>query len=372
MGKEGFTPLGYHAGRGATIEWSAELVRALSAADRAVGQLRGTERYIAAARPIASLFARKEATHSCRIEGIPVSLGELLAAEAGGGRSPAGLREVANCAMALEHGVGRLRELPLSLRLVRELHALLMDGARGGDAHLGEFRRAQNWIGPPGCSIERATFVPPPPNELPQLLSAWEAFLHDRTLPQLVQIALAHHQFETIHPFLDGNGRVGRLLITLFLVEREILSSPLLYLSAFFEATRPEYYRRLQAVRNEGDWEGWLLYFLRGVALQAEDAVQRAERIDELLADWRSLAGESSSRVAPRLVDLLAENPYWTVKRAAERLGGAYTTAQRAIERLIEAGVMQQVGEAKRDRLFCATEVLAALEAPSWRSSDAT
>ncbi len=148
-------------------------------------------------------------------------------------------------------------------------------------------------------------------------------------------------------------------------MEREILSSPLLYLSAFFEATRPEYYRRLQAVRNGGDWEGWLLYFLRGVALQAEDAVQRAERINELLADWRSLAAESTSRAVPGLVDLLAENPYWTVRRAAARLDVAYTTAQRAIDRLIEAGVMQQVGEAKRDRLFCATAILTILEEPT-------
>ena len=158
---------------------------------------------------------------------------------------------------------------------------------------------------------------------------------------------------------------MGRLLITLFLVERDILPAPLLYLSAFFEATRPDYYRRLQAVRDEGDWQGWLLYFLRGVARQAEDAVRRAERINELVVGWRSLAAESSSRAVSKLVDLLAENPYWTVKRVAERLDVAYTTAQRASERLIDAGVMQQVGDAKRDRLFRATEILAVLEEPT-------
>jgi Fic family protein len=185
-----------------------------------------------------------------------------------------------------------------------------------------------------------------------------------------VQIALVHHQFETIHPFLDGNGRVGRLLITLFLVERDILPSPLLYLSAFFEATRPEYYRRLQATRDEGDWQGWLLYFLRGVTRQAEDAVRRAEQINGLLAGWRSLAAQSTSRAAPGLVDLLAENPFWTVKRAAKRLDVAYTTAQRAIERLVEAGVMQQMGEAKRDRVFCAAEILAILDEPTRLDAD--
>lgn len=361
------------ASRNAALEWRPEFVSALSAADRAVGQLCGAGRWIASARQIALLFARKEAELSSRIEGTKTTLAELLAAEAGAAvtRSPADLREVANYVVALEYGIERLAELPLSLRLVRELHARLMEGVRGGDAHPGEFRRVQNWIGPPGCRIEDATFVPPPPTALPQLLGEWELFLHDRTLPPLVQIALAHHQFEEIHPFLDGNGRVGRLLIALFLVERDILPAPLLYLSAFFEATRPDYYRRLQAVRDEGDWQGWLLYFLRGVALQAEDAVRRAERINKLVAGWRSLAAESSSRAVPKLVDVLAENPYWTVKRAAEQLDVAYTTAQRAIERLVEAGVMQQVGEAKRDRLFCATEILVVLEEPTRDGPDA-
>ena len=354
------------------IEWRPALVAALSTADQAVGRLAGEGRQLPNPHLLIRPFLRREAVLSSRIEGTQATLGELLAAEAGAAvaRSPTDLRGVANYVAALEYGVDRLRELPLSLRLVRELHARLMEGVRGGDAHPGEFRPVQNWVGPPGCAIEQATFVPPPPNELSQLLAAWEAFLHERALPPLVQIALAHHQFETIHPFLDGNGRVGRLLITLFLVERDILPSPLLYLSAFFEATRSEYYRRLQAVRNEGDWQGWLLYFLRGVARQAEDAVQRAERINELLAVWRSLAAESTSRAVPALVDLLAENPYWTVKRAAERLDVAYTTAQRAIERLIEAGVVQQVGEARRDRLFCATEILEILEEPTPRSEN--
>lgn len=355
-------------------DWRPELVSALSAADQAVGRLAGEGRQLQNVELLARSFLRREAVLSSRIEGTQATLGELLAAEAGaaGPRSPADLREVANYVAALEYGVDRLPELPLPLRLVRELHARLMEGVRGGDAHPGEFRHVQNWVGPPGCSIEQATFVPPPPNELPQLLAEWETFLHERTLPPLVQIALAHHQFETIHPFLDGNGRVGRLLITLFLVERDILPSPLLYLSAFFEATRPEYYRQLQTVRNEGDWQGWLLYFLRGVARQAEDAVQRAERINGLLAGWRSLAAESTARAVPAFVDLLAENPYWTVKRAAERLDVAYTTAQRSIDRLIEAGVVQQVGKAKRDRLFCATEILAILEEPTRLDTDLT
>ena len=354
------------------VAWQPDLVSALSAADQAVGRLAGEGRRLPNPHLLIRLFLRREAVLSSRIEGTQATLGELLAVEAGAAvaRSPADLREVANYVVALEYGVERLRELPLSLRLVREVHTHLMEGARGRDAHPGEFRRIQNWIGPPGCSIEQATFVPPPPNQLPELLAEWEAFLHDRTLPPLVQIALVHHQFETIHPFPDGNGRIGRLLITLFLVERDILPSPLLYLSAFFEATRSEYYRRLQAVREEAEWPGWLLYFLRGVTRQAEDALRRAERINELLATWRSLAAASTSRAMPGLIDLLAENPYWTVKRAAERLGVAYTTAQRAIERLVGAGVVQQIGEAKRDRLFCAAEILAILEEPTRLEED--
>lgn len=368
MAEGTYSPLGNRdSARIAALEWKPELVAALSAADRAVGQLHGAGKWLASGRQIAHLFAHKEAELSSRIEGTKTTLGELLAAEAGAAvtHSPADLREVANYVVALEYGIERLAALPLSLRLVRELHVRLMNGVRGGDAHPGEFRRVQNWIGPPGCGVEDATFVPPPPNELQQLLGEWESFLHNRTLPPLIQIALAHHQFEEIHPFLAGNGRVGRLLITLFLVERDILPAPLLYLSAFFEATRPDYYRRLQAVRDEGDREGWLLYFVRSVAQQAEDAVRRSERISELVTGWRALAAGSASTAVPKLVGLLAENPYWTVKRAAGRLDVAYTTAQRAIEKLVEAGVMQQVGEAKRDRLFCATEILAVLEEPT-------
>ena len=171
-------------------------------------------------------------------------------------------REVANYVVALEHGMTRLKRLPLSLRLVRELHAKLMTGVRGDYATPGEFRRSQNWIGRPGATLATATYVPPPPDEVMRCLGTWETFLHDRSLPPLVQIALAHYQFEAIHPFRDGNGRVGRLLITLFLIERGVLSAPLLYLSAFFEATRRDYYDRLHRVQESGQWEEWLMYFL--------------------------------------------------------------------------------------------------------------
>src|SRR5207244_10922687 len=183
---------------------------------------------------------------------------------------------------ARESGVERLRTLPLALRLVRELHQRLMRGARGDAATPGGFRRSQNWIGPAGCTLAEATFVPPPPDRLMECLGAWEKFLHDDTLPPLVHAALVHSQFEAIHPFLDGNGRVGRLLITLLLIAKGVLPSPLLYLSAWFEATRDEYYARLSAVVERGEWEEWLEYFLAGAAYQAEDALGRSQRIDQM------------------------------------------------------------------------------------------
>jgi Fic family protein len=312
-------------------------------------------------------FIRREAVLSSRIEGTQATLGELLAVEAGGTveRSPADLREVANYVAALEFGVGRLASLPISLRLVQELHGRLMDGVRGGHVTPGEFRRSQNWIGPAGCTLANATYVPPPPHEMIGALDAWERFLHDRTLPPLVHVALIHSQFEAIHPFLDGNGRVGRLLITLLLVERGVLPAPLLYLSAFFEATRREYYERLLGVTRDGQWEEWLEYFANGVARQAEDASSRAARINELLADWRRQAAGLASSVSVALVDLLAENPFWTVNGVAKRLGVAYTTAQRAVEALGKIGALAPVSAARRGRVFVAAAVLDILEEPA-------
>jgi Fic family protein len=239
-----------------------------------------------------------------------------------------------------------------------------MRGVRGDQAYPGEFRRSQNWIGAPGSTLQNAVYVPPPPQEMEEALGAWESFLHDRTLPPLVQAALVHYQFEAIHPFVDGNGRVGRLLVSLFLVERQLLPSPLLYLSAFFEASRRDYYERLLGVSQGGRWEEWVSYFLNGVARQAEDAVSRAVRINDTLGRWRT-AVSGASVSALRLLDLLAENPFWTVKGAAERLGVAFTTAARAIERLERARILKRTSKARRDRVYCARAILDILEEPA-------
>jgi Fic family protein len=349
------------------LEWTPALVRSLSDADRAVGKLAVEGARLLNPHLLIRPFVRREAVLSSRIEGTRATLGELLAAEAGAvvEHSPADLREVANYVAALEYGIERLRKLPLSLRLVKELHAHLMDGVRGNTAQPGDFRRTQNWIGPEGCTLANATYVPPPPAEMREALGEWEDFLHDRSWPPLVLIGLAHAQFEVIHPFLDGNGRVGRLLITLFLIERGVLPVPLLYLSAFFEATRQQYYNRLLAVTQRGGWHAWVEYFLNGVARQAEDASGRAARINALLAKWKRAVSGTPSRAAVELIDLLAENPFWAVGRIAERLGVAFTTAQRAVDTLVRHRILTKVGAARRDRVFVAQAILDVLDEPA-------
>ena len=348
------------------MTWDEGLTVSLSSADRAIGRLAGEGRRLPNPHFLIRPFVRREAVLSSRIEGTQATLGEMLAAEAGAAveRSPDDLREVGGYVTALEYGLERLETLPMSLRLVREMHERLMRGVRGDVATPGEFRRSQNWIGPPGCALNDATYVPPPPSELMACLDAWERFLYDEALPPLMHAALVHAQFEAIHPFLDGNGRVGRLLITLLLVRRGIIPSPLLYLSAYFEATQKEYYARLLGVTERGEWEEWLTYFLRGVALQSEDAVDRIQRIDDLLSIWRQRLSGGQSRLPERALALFVENPFWTVRGVAGRLDVAFTTAQRAIDRLEAVGVVARVGEARRNRVYCARAVLDVLEEP--------
>ncbi len=349
------------------ISWDQELSVALSDADRAIGRLAGEGRRLPNPHLLLRPFIRKEAVLSSRIEGTQTTLGELFATEAGAAarQAPTDLYEVGNYVSALEYGLARLETLPVSLRLVREMHDRLMRGVRGNTATPGEFRRTQNWIGSPGDSLNEATYVPPPISELMGCLDSWERFLHDDSLPPLLHAALAHSQFESIHPFIDGNGRVGRLLITLQLVWREVTPSPLLYLSAYFEATREEYYARLLSVTEKGEWEEWLIYFLKGVVIQSEDALDRIRRIDELFSLWkRQLVGERS-RLPERALDLFVENPFWTIHGIAGRLNVAFTTAQRAVDRLESAGIVEQVGQAKRNRIYCAESILEALEDPT-------
>jgi Fic family protein len=349
------------------IEWTETLAVALANASTMVGKLAGEGRRLPNPHVLIRPFIRREAVFSSRIEGTQSTLGELLASEAGAAveRSPEDLREVGNYVVALEYGIERLKTLPLSLRLVRELHEKLMTGVRGQHATAGEFRRTQNWIGPPGATLAQASYVPPPPGSLGEHLAAWEKFLHDQMLPPLIHAALAHYQFEAIHPFLDGNGRVGRLLITIELCERNVLPTPFLYLSAFFDATRTDYYGGLRGITEAGDWAGWLQYFLNGVARQAEDALSRAERTNKLLEQWRrKLASDSHAKAAFQMVDLLGANPFVTPRGAQQRLGLAYNTIMRAIGQLEKQAIVEEVSGGKRDRVYCARKLLQIFEEP--------
>ena len=343
-----------------SIFWDTNIAVSLSAADRSISRLAGEARHLSNPNLLVAPFIRKEAVLSSRIEGTQTTLGELLAAEAGAPveRSLLDLREVGNYVTALEYGLRRVDSLPLSLRFVRELHERLMRGVHGDITAPGEFRRVQNWISGPSSILADANYVPPPPSELMDCLSAWERFLHDESLPPLIHAALVHARFEAIHPFLDGNGRVGRLLITLLLAQRGVLPQPLLYLSAYFERTRQDYYSHLLHITERGEWEEWLVYFLNGVAAQANETIEKLLRIDELLSGWKLELERDRSRLPGRALEQFAANPFWTVGALAEQMEVAYPSAQRAINRLESMGVVSLVGEARRNRVYCAQALL--------------
>jgi len=344
------------------LAYGSGLVLALSRADAALSELSGLGRQLPNPHLLIAPYVRREAVLSSRIEGTRASLSDLLLDEADGDRpADADVREVRNYVAALEDGLERLRDLPLSLRLVRELHERLMQGVRGDRATPGEFRRSQNWIGPAGSTPATAAYVPPPPQEMMDCLANWEQFLHDRTgFPDLVQCALMHEQFEAIHPFLDGNGRVGRLLITLFLVERGRLSEPLLYLSDYIEAHRQEYYDSLQRVRTEGDWLGWLHFFLAGVEQTARAAVRQASRLMDLREFYRQRLSRKPN--ALKLLDELFVNPYLTATRAAQILGVTAPTARQAIALLQQQGLLGEMTGRSWGRIYLARPILEAIE----------
>lgn len=347
------------------LTYDAGLVLALSRADAALSELAGLGRQLPNPHLLISPYVRREAVLSSRIEGTRASLSDLLLDEAEVDGSEDGdlrdVREVRNYVDALEYGLERLRELPLSLRLVRELHERLMQGVRGDKATPGEFRRSQNWVGPAGSTPATAPYVPPPPPEMMAALSNWEEFLHDRErFPDLVQCALMHEQFEAIHPFLDGNGRVGRLLITLFLVERGRLPQPLLYLSDYIEGHRQEYYDTLQWVRTDGDWPGWIRFFLAGVEETARAAVRQASRLMDMREDYRQRVGRKPN--ALRLLDELFVNPYLTTARAVRVLGVSAPTARQAIALLLAEGMIAETTGRSWGRVYLARPILQAIE----------
>ena len=352
------------------LAWTPDLVGAVSRAASALGELKGLGHGLTHPHLLIAPFIRREAVLSSRIEGTQASLSDLYAYEAVQlplFDRPNDVKEVQNYVWALEYGLERLQTLPESLRLIRELHARLMERVRGEHQTPGEFRRSQNWIGPPGCLLNDATFVPPPPEEMRVALNDLEAYLHaEPRLPPLIRLGLIHYQFEAIHPFLDGNGRVGRLLIVLLLSGWDLLPQPLLYLSAYFHRHREAYYDHLLAVSQRGTWSDWLGFFLRGIVLQSQDAVARSRHLLDLREHYREQF--QHRRIAARLlqvIDHLFARPIVTIKGVAEAIEGIdYQSAYRYVNTLESEGILREITGRARNLVYQADAILDVIVAP--------
>jgi len=372
-------------GQGQTVYWAfvpnplpppltfdAALIRSLSEADRALGELAGLGRTFPNPHLLINPFVRREAVLSSRIEGTQADLRDLYAYEARQLALPgfqpaqeeADVREVFNYVRALEYGLERMNTLPVSLRLIREVHARLMEGVRREHATPGEFRRTQNWIGAPGCTLNGATFVPPPVDEMHTALDALEKYLHSEDeYPPLVRLAFIHYQFEAIQPFIDGNGRIGRLLLSLLLVHWDLLPLPLLYLSAYFEKHRQAYYDLLLSVSTHGAWREWVEFFLRGVAEQARDAVVRARRLQDLQLAWRTKYQRArGAGLLLGIVDALFAVPVLTPRQVASQLRVSHPAVMNALRRLEQDQIVSEVSGKRRNRLYVAPAIIEALE----------
>lgn len=349
------------------ISWEPALVATLADAERELSKLATLAGSFPFPRLLIQPFMRQEAVLSSRIEGTHASLTDLYNFESA--QLPLlepgdDVREVHNYVVALDYGLQRLETLPVSLRLIREVHAKLLSGVRGGNLTPGQFRRSQNWIGAAGSTIETATYVPPPVAEMKDALGELEKYIHAGSdLPALIRAGLVHYQFEAIHPFLDGNGRVGRLLLVLMLREWGVLPQPLLNMSAYFEHYRQEYYDRLLAVSQKGQWEAWLQFFLRGVNEQAQDSVFRMTRLEGLRREYqeRLETGRNSARMAS-VIDFVFSRPILTLRQMEVALEMPYMAAKRYVEKLVEAGVLRETTGYARNRVFLAHEVFRALE----------
>ena len=340
------------------IRITGELQALLSQADLALGRLDGSIQTLPQPDLFVLMYIRKEAVLSSQIEGTQSSLQDLLAAEARifAPNRPNDVDEVVNYISAMNHGITRLSELPVSIRLIREIHTKLLQGVRGSHLTPGEVRTSQNWIGPAGCTLNEALFVPPPPHQVMQDMSQLERFIHaDTALPLLVKIGLVHAQFETIHPFLDGNGRVGRLLITFLLCEQKVLLKPVLYLSYFFKQHRQQYYEELQSVRDNGTWEQWLTFFLSGIVEVSRQATETARRILALREEHRRVITDNFGRAAGnghRVLEHIYEHPIVSVGDVQGLTETTYTAANDLVARLVKHGILHEFTGQARNRRF--------------------
>ncbi|MDH4194448.1 MAG: Fic family protein [Nitrospirota bacterium] len=340
------------------LEMDDETLTLISQADRALGRLDGSIQTLPDPDLFVFMYIRKEAVFSSQIEGTQSSLDDVLEAEAQvfNPQRPGDVNEVLNYVKALRYGLERLVELPVSVRLIREIHERLLERTRGMERNPGELRNTQNWIGPAGSTLNEATFIPPPPDAVPQALAQLESFLHQTDpMPSLIKIGLAHAQFETIHPFLDGNGRMGRLLITFLLCERKILQQPVLYLSHYLKRYRNQYYDLLQNIREKGNWEEWIKFFLTAVSEVSQEATQTARRIVNLREEHRRIITENFGRTAAnglKVLERLFSQPIISVNDLAKQTNISFTAANQLMRRFIEHHILTEMTGHSRNRQF--------------------
>lgn len=347
------------------INFDKKLALSLSKADATLGKLSGAGLLLPNPNLLIMPYLRKEALMSSRIEGTRISLSELLLSEAKGTEEniPDAF-EVVNYVHAVKYGLDKIEKYPISLELIKEMHKILMKGVRGKDKFPGEYRNIQNWIGPRNCTVQEATFVPPGPEDVSILMNDLVAYLNtDDGMPLLIKCALMHYQFETVHPFCDGNGRIGRALITLYLCKKKLIIKPLLYLSGFFEANKREYSSLLLKTNKEGSFEEWVDFFLEAVSVQADDALNRAAKIQKLREEYRQKTQDQyqTSSLA-RLIDELFMNPYITITKAEKLLKVTYPTAKRLIEILMDLEILTSASKQERNKMFVAHEILRIIE----------
>jgi Fic family protein len=349
------------------LVWSLPLISALSDAERSLSRLATMASTFPFPQLLTQPFMRREAVLSSRIEGTRATLAELYAYESAQLtfiESNDDVHEVHNYVTALDYGLERLKTLPISLRLIREIHEKLMQDVRGGNLTPGEFRRTQNWIGPAGSTIMTATYVPLPVDEMHQALGDLEKFIHAGTdTPVLARAAMIHYQFEALHPFLDGNGRVGRLLIALLFAEWNLLPQPLLNLSVYFERYRQEYYNHLLAVSQRGEWDTWLRFFIRGVSAQAQDSLTRMERLQSIRSKYQPLVeSEKNSERMAAVIDFLFGRPIFNTRQLADSLNMPFKTARQYIDKLVRAGIVREMTGYARNQIYRADDIFSALD----------
>ena len=339
------------------VNMDLEMLKLLSDADRKLGRLDGITQILPNPELFVAMYVQKEAVLSSQIEGTQASLTDVLDIGSDASKDTE-IQDVVNYVSAMKYGLKRLQNFPLCLRLIREIHAVLLEKGRGSNRNPGEFRTSQNWIGPAGCTLSNATFIPPTVPDMNIALSDLESFFYEKdNIPSLIKIALIHAQFESIHPFLDGNGRVGRLLITFWLCSEKILSQPLLYLSYYFKSNRIEYYDRLMAIRKAGDWEGWIKFFLRGVASVSDEATESAKLIIQLKEKYAQVLSEKTNNNYIKLLDHLFETPFISKNNAAEFLQISYPTASAIIEEYVRQNILTDITpHQQRNKRYCFVE----------------